>query len=316
MTATDASTRRCTNECTAGQQLVCAGGVQNCEDLDNDGCLEWGACIATCSNKCGTDGEKRCQNNGVQICGDTNGDGCLEWSEPAPCASGQTCQNGECTCTNDCTPAGQKRCVGENYQECGNFDGDSCLEWSSEKQCPTGQTCSGNQCTPASTCTNDCTTAGARQCSGEHAFQTCGNYDSDPCLDLSGVTNCAQYERCQNGVCVPSCSDECPTSGAKACEGNGVKTCGNHDQDPCLEWSAVTDCKPGESCSNGICSATCTDECAAGQKECLTGFPVASKRVCTEADDGDTCRDWVISLCVPFLDMCVDGECVGYCEDE
>lgn len=317
-TGKDSGTGRCTNECNSGDQLVCAGGVKNCSDVDNDGCLEWTECVATCSNKCSTAGEKRCQNNAVQVCNDTNSDGCLEWSDPTSCGTGQTCQNGECTCTADCTTAGQKRCVGENFQECGNFDSDSCLEWSAEKACPTGQTCSNNQCSAAATCTDDCPTAGAKQCSGERGYQTCGNYDADTCRDWSGVTNCAQFEKCQGGACVPNCSNECPTNGEKVCQGNGVKTCGNSDTDPCLEWSAVTDCKAGESCSGGVCApaTSCTDDCAANQKECLTDYPVASKRVCGEADDGDTCRDWVISLCVPVLDMCLDGECVTHCDNE
>ena len=52
------------------------------------------------------------------------------------------------------------------------------------------------------------------------------------------------------------CNDECTSSGSKQCAGTGYQTCGNYDSDSCLEWSAVTACNTGETCSNGICSSS------------------------------------------------------------
>jgi hypothetical protein len=49
-----------------------------------------------------------------------------------------------------------------------------------------------------------------------------------------------------------TCTNEC-TSGAKQCSGSGYQTCGDYDSDGCTEWSSVTNCPTGQSCSNGQC---------------------------------------------------------------
>ena len=49
------------------------------------------------------------------------------------------------------------------------------------------------------------------------------------------------------------CSDQCSPSGARQCSGDGYRVCGNYDSDKCLEWSTVTACKTGETCSDGAC---------------------------------------------------------------
>jgi hypothetical protein len=67
------------------------------------------------------------------------------------------------------------------------------------------------------------------------------------------------YNSVPNVTCVDDCS-----SGSKQCSGNGYQTCGNYDADSCLDWSNVTLCSAGTSCSNGACvvvpaNNTCTD---------------------------------------------------------
>jgi parallel beta-helix repeat protein len=64
------------------------------------------------------------------------------------------------------------------------------------------------------------------------------------------------------GYTPPTCTNDCTSSGAKQCSGNGYQTCGNYDSDSCLEWSSVTACSTGQTCSGGICqstAATCSD---------------------------------------------------------
>ena len=56
--------------------------------------------------------------------------------------------------------------------------------------------------TPAQTCTNDCS-SGQTQCSGSY-LQTCGNYDTDPCLEWNAGTPCANG--CSGGACITSCT--------------------------------------------------------------------------------------------------------------
>jgi len=51
-----------------------------------------------------------------------------------------------------------------------------------------------------------------------------------------------------------SCISEC-VSGAKKCSGNGVQVCAL-SSDGCNKWGAITSCKTGETCSNGVCVPT------------------------------------------------------------
>src|SRR3989344_1292226 len=76
----------------------------------------------------------------------------------------------------------------------------------------------GNQCTSiissdktitavfSSSCTNECSPSGAKQCSSTTAYQTCGNYDADSCLEWSTATSCSvnQYGSTGNCVTVPT----------------------------------------------------------------------------------------------------------------
>ena len=48
------------------------------------------------------------------------------------------------------------------------------------------------------TCTNDCSSSGQKICSGNYT-KTCGNYDTDSCLEWNSGTRC-QYG-CANGIC-------------------------------------------------------------------------------------------------------------------
>jgi len=218
--------------------------------------------VAVCANDCAS-GTKQCSGNGVQTCGNYDTDSCLEWSLPTPCSSGQICSSGSCSaasCTGECSESGTKQCSGNGVQTCGNYDTDSCLEWSAAVNCASGQTCSQGVCVAA--CANDCA-SGTKQCSG-NGVQTCGNYDTDSCLEWSLPTPCSSGQICSSGSCsAASCTGECSESGTKQCSGNGVQTCGNYDTDSCLEWSLPTPCSSGQICSSGSCSAaSCTGECS------------------------------------------------------
>ena len=60
----------------------------------------------------------------------------------------------------------------------------------------------------------------------------------------------------------PSCTNDCTPSGSKTCTSTtAYKTCGNYDADSCLEYSSITACPTGQSCSGaGVCSiqSNCT----------------------------------------------------------
>jgi len=63
---------------------------------------------------------------------------------------------------------------------------------------------SDQSCEPS--CTDDCSYYGQRTCSGDFSYKTCGNYDSDTCLEWSGSTNCPSGQECSGGQCVDSCT--------------------------------------------------------------------------------------------------------------
>jgi hypothetical protein len=91
---------------------------------------------------------------------------------------------------------------------------------------------------------------------------------------------------CSNGKCAAGCTDECTTHGSKRCLGTGYQVCGEHDNDPCLDWGPTLPCAndpdcpkrcPPGSCGNGKCdpgetptncSRDCKSPCVDGQSKC------------------------------------------------
>ncbi len=173
--------------------------------------------------------------------------------------------------------------------------------------------CSQNEgATPS--CSDECSKTGVFRCatSPPDGLVVCADFDDDSCLEWGGFVACDEDETCVEGDCVGGCSHECPTAGELLCDGDGYRECGNHDGDSCFEWSDVVSCPSGETCSNGVCSGTCTDECDEGAQVC-EGEGVKS---CGQ-HDGDPCRDW--SPVEPCEDgeVCADGTCEpGQCTEE
>ena len=312
----------CAEECGPAGQTRCSGnGVQTCADIDGDACLDWGpitpcapdiscsngACRERCQNECQSD-TRRCAQDGVQVCGNYDDDACFEWSEPMPCEGDRACSDGNCTedCRSECGMFGLRRCGPGGVQTCGDHDADACLEWGPGEACPLDRVCAGGVCADA--CQNDCA-QGSVRCDGD-AVQTCGNFNADPCFEWSAQAPCSEGDTCSNGACAAACADEC-VQGLSRCAEGGVQICGAHDADACADWGSTTPCAPGHSCSNGACSAECTDECARGAARC------SHNGVQTCGDyDLDPCADW--STPTPCADgaVCSNGACAAECVDE
>lgn len=217
----------CFDECSTIGIKQCSGaGYQTCGNYDSDSCHEWsavtacgasticqaGTCVADapfCWDECSGPSAKRCSGAGYQTCGDYDSDYCYEWSSITACGAGTVCQAGICitippTCTNECSTLGQTTCSGTgNYLTCGNYDLDSCYEWSGPTACGAGTTCQSGICVAIPpVCSNECSTSGETTCSGTGNYLTCGNYDTDSCLEWSGPTACGSGTTCQSGVCV------------------------------------------------------------------------------------------------------------------
>ena len=274
----------CTDECGAGSAECSENGVRSCGDFNGDGCTEWSAvteCSAgqscesgvcgggACTDAC-TLNTTECSGDGVRTCGDSDSDGCTEWSAVTSCTDTQTCTQGACIegCIDECID-GSSTCRDNGFVTCGNTDADACLEWSEVTPCDMGLLCSFGECTD--TCANECGTNGQRQCSG-NGVQTCGDFDTDDCLEWGDVTACETDETCSQGTCRTGCFNECSENTAQCAAGGGVQTCGNFDTDDCFEWSTEVACADTETCSQGACSDTCTNECSTiGQSQCTSG---------------------------------------------
>ncbi|MBI4981493.1 LDL receptor domain-containing protein, partial [Candidatus Woesearchaeota archaeon] len=316
--------------CSYDGQVFCSGNLpMKCiTSLDDDECLDSyntanncsisgkvcqdGECVQTCTDECTPSGKKECSGNGWKQCGNYDADTCLDWSTVTPCKATESCSGGICaaTCTDECTPSGKKECTGSDlnsWKQCGNYDADSCLEWSTTTDCGMGKFCSSGVCDPCGD--SGCEYVGQKLCSDNFVVE-CGYLQG--CLNWVDIYECNAGEICQNGECVTSCTDECTPSGKKECSGNGWKQCGSYDADTCLDWSTVTPCKATETCSGGICAASCTDECSpSGKKECSgNGWKQCGSY------DADTCLDWSTVTPCKATESCSGGSCVVACTDE
>ncbi len=70
--------------------------------------------------------------------------------------------------------------------------------------CVASSECAGATTTTAPSCTNECS-AGAAYCSGTDAIRTCGNYDSDSCLEWGSGVSCPSGATCQYAGAAPYC---------------------------------------------------------------------------------------------------------------
>lgn len=118
--------------------------------------------------------------------------------------------------------------------------------------------------TPPS-CNNECNLNGATACSG-NGYRTCGNYDSDSCLEWGSVLSCGGtgyiclYNSCTYDQCSPTSNKPqgCQCSSSSQCSSGNVCTNGI--------CSPQTSCTPNWQCfdfgpcqSNGVQSRTCAD---------------------------------------------------------
>ncbi len=270
----------------------------------------------TCEDECGQ-GEQVCDGDvGYRLCGQYDTDPCLELSPSISCAQGYTCGAGRCApdCRDTC-PVGGTLCLDrDTVQICGNFDTDICRESGAGVDCRAGERCEAGECVDENAaCVDECSTDGDATCYGD-AVRSCGNFDQDSCLDLGPPVACLSGQSCSAGECVAFCADECPAAGVTECLGDGVRTCGEFDQDACLEWSAPEACEGSESCSDGECSEQCADECSsAGVATCSAD--ASGVALCGDYDS-DSCLDLASPIPCPGGFSCSGGVCVASCTDE
>ena len=205
------------------------------------------------------------------------------WASTFVCDSGTQCRNA--------VISGEGQCVGTNI-------------------CPlSGKDCFNNDVYQVDSCNNRAITP-FQDCTGTtpNCMEDDAVTDSAKCV-CSG-NSCGTGFVCTNGQCVLSCmsgSDTCTVNGARQCSGNGYQTCGQNDADSCLEWSTVTSCSGGQTCSGGVCSSTCSNECTfSGALQCSgNGY-----QTCGENGDGDSCLDWSAVTSCTGGQTCSGGACI------
>ena len=191
-------------------------------------------------------------------------------------------------CTDQCSAKGSQECVSNGWRKCADSNGDGCLEWSGVTECGAGTTCQGGACVAQEeTCEDECAAPGVRECVGESvSWRECGQFDDDSCLDWSASTACGPAEKCEEGACVPveeevlECSHDC-IDGERICDADGVKTCGQFDEDECRDWSEVEPCQEGYSCRNGVCRA---DEPVVEPSRCVLKIDGRKSTIIDETD--------------------------------
>ena len=183
-------------------------------------------------------------DGGFNICCSPKDHTCLS---TADCCSG-VCSNGKCAssvCAADCPTAGAKQCSGNGVQTCAPTNG--CLKWGAAIACSSGHTCSNGIC--STVCADECSAIGVKQCGGSFGFKTCGNYDTDSCLEWGAVTNCSAGQSC-TGASVCNATTTCVP-----------KTCSSLDyecgrvSDGCGNTLNCGGCGSGNACSGGTCIA-------------------------------------------------------------
>jgi len=217
-------------------------------------------------------------------------------------------------CPETACRAGGHRCGPDrSVQVCSDFDGDGCSEWGGDVVCPPGSECQEGAC--VALCQHACA-EGERVCTGD-AVQTCGDADSDGCRDLSPPVACNDDERCDGGRCVPEaqgCADACEEDGHNECIEGGYRSCGQFDEDDCLDLSVTIPCAPGQVCREGECVADCADECDPGQVVCR-----AEAFVTCGNFDRDACLEFGPPTACRADERCDNGRCVAAelpCEDD
>ena len=102
-----------------------------------------------------------------------------------------------------------------------------------------------------------------------------------------------------------TCSDTC-TSGVSICDGTDVRVCQADAVTGCRSFVVSQTCTGGQTCSGGVCRASCTNQCTLGATQCASsGAPVACQTL------ANSCTDWVLQPSCGANRVCSGGACVA-----
>ncbi|MFH1436742.1 MAG: proprotein convertase P-domain-containing protein [Pseudomonadota bacterium] len=290
---------------------------------DGDG----GADCSEVTNPCDEQGAKRCSadSSGTEICG-KNADGCLVWQAESACLEDQECtataDGPVCRCASTCFVEGATQCSADIIQTCTTAV-DGCMGWVDGLNCAdTSEECLevGGSAICSPTCTDDCTSAGERQCN-VNVIEIC-QLGTDGCMDWALETDCAEDSMICDDTgdepeCVTGCTDECETEDATQCNDTVIETCEEHI-DGCLYWISGTDCDDDDMLCDIVeeeaqCIPVCYDDCENADDTRCGATVTTMIQTCQPGEDG--CLDWVDYLdCDAFELPCTDAGGEAECE--
>ncbi|HPV04611.1 MAG TPA: hypothetical protein PLC24_08630 [Myxococcota bacterium] len=203
--------------------------------------------------------------------------------------------------------------------------------------CGTDFDCAGVRCSPydrfcyACQDNDDCSVPGWKCAQDGACYECLSSFDcpSPKVCDTANGRRCVECLTsgdCKNPskpvcgkskTCIPACQNECE-SGDMICNPDDTTfpitalTCGDTDDDPCLEYGGYYNCGNGASCvtqGSGLGECVCNNECSSGQKWCASG----------KTDVVETCKQdstsgcWYISTSYcssSYGEICSNGTCV------
>ncbi|ODS38627.1 MAG: hypothetical protein A7315_12095 [Candidatus Altiarchaeales archaeon WOR_SM1_79] len=158
-------------------------------------------------------------------------------------------------------------------------------------------------------CTNECSPSGTKSCNDSTHYKTCGDYDSDDCLEWSNKVSCGSGKVCEgNGNCVsvPVCESG-QTQNCIASNGcSGIKSCVNGQFGDCT--TNLQKCDTNCDGTPETCQETCElCICTNGQTQSCT-----APNGCEESQ---TCVNGQFGDCTTNLQKCDDGTCKETCPE-
>jgi hypothetical protein len=135
------------------------------------------------------------------------------------------------------------------------------------------------------------------------------SYSCVQCLDNMDCTN-PSFPTCgKDKTCIPACVDGCVKDDVK-CDATDPNhetylTCGDHDNDPCLEYGYARYCPANQYCQNDGCICK-SAPCEEGEHGCKAEYPTT---VYECQKDSGGCLSWEALMVCTDGSNCGEGSC-------
>ena len=151
---------------------------------------------------------------------------------------------------------------------------------------------------PSDECANECI-SGQAKCSDASHRQTCGQYDSDTCLEWSTATICSGDTSCGYGICPPEYKP------SWRCENGSCTYLCNPSNSCAGEESELLPPQETEQQTASQQTQQCQNDCEQGQVKCSD---TSYKQICGQYDS-DECLDWSSDKTCQGSTSCGYGNC-------